>query len=538
MGRSSRVGPQPLAMPHLADMQGSYSQQLRVSHPEAAALCTAVQVSDVFMEHSLVTAFLAVPSALRPASVWAMSGEIPWQEADVPQWHSASQPLAPQASDSTTWYRQFASNFEDSLQGHVNAPGHRLPGVCRGRAKHTGPVLKAVPCVSVRASRPGEEQQRHDFLCSEVQLWFKQLRRLQSAVHALKAGKTATSAVVYRVSLWRSTVCARGFSAGFVDWWKNRPVKLVGSPLSFPSLIPSFVVCDILFQDFRCNYKALESWHIRHRTQVLAAQYSSVCDVLVKDLREPAPEQVDTLLIRKTFELEDADLQACCVRVASPVDLRGHSEWQLDGVPVPLTPRADGSLHVGSSVSFGLDSVLEQSQLLTDAADVISEFETLWTPRWGRHASDTEEEWSRITAFGRAFLPIQDTLRWRPSLVGSGFQLSNALSLGRPEARTHLPGRIFCTCLQSRSTTSWPFLVRLRPASVRGRTNFWSVRSSLCANRMVARIARFTDRSCFFQSFIGFGLAFGCAIRALAPCSGSAIATWSLTRDFTSCGLF
>ena len=195
----------------------------------------------------------------------------------------------------------------------------------------------------------------------------------------------------------QSVIGARGFKAGFLEWWKNRLVKLVGSPQTFPSLLPSFVVCELLFQDFRSNYKAFESWHIRHRSQVLAAQYSSACDVLVKDLREPAPEQVDTLVVRRTFELEDADPQCSSIRVEGPLDWRGHSEWQVDGTPV--------SLVVDPPVWVSLDSVLEQSQLLTEATDVIFEFEKLWTPRWGKHASDSEEEWSRITAFGCAFLP-------------------------------------------------------------------------------------------------------------------------------------
>ena len=389
----------------------------------------------------------------------------------------------------------------------MNAPGLRLPGVCRGRAKHTGPVLKAVPCVSVRASRPGEEQQRHDFLCSEVQLWFKQLRRLQSAVHALKAGKTATSAVVYRVSLWRSIVCARGFRAGFVDWWKSRPVQLVGSPLSFPSLIPSFAVCDILFQDFRCNYKAFESWHIRHRTQVLAAQYSSVCDVLVRDLREPAPEQVDTLLIRKAWRMQipgpavfgwprlwtcEATLSGNLMAFLFPSHRLPMARSMLDPQPPLVLTLCWHSL----SCSPTLLMLFLNSKLFGLHA--------------GANTPQTQTRSGRVSRHLAVPSCLQDILRWRPSPVGSGSPLSSALSPGRPEARTHLPGRTFCTCLPFRSNTSWPFLAKLRPANERGRTNSWPVRSLLCANR-TARIVRVTDRSCFFQSFIGFGLAFGLA---------------------------
>ena len=92
--------------PILPTCKGATVRDYVFLSPEAAALCTAVQVSNVFMEHSLVTAVLAVPSALKPVSVWPMPGEIPWQEVDVPQWHSSSQLPAPQASDSTIWYRQ------------------------------------------------------------------------------------------------------------------------------------------------------------------------------------------------------------------------------------------------------------------------------------------------------------------------------------------------------------------------------------------------------------------------------------------------
>ena len=75
------------------------------------------------------------------------------------------------------------------------------------KASLTSPVSKP--------SRQGEVQLRSDLVSSQVQLWFKQLRRLQSYKHAAVANKQTLDAEVYRLSLWAAIKKGRGFDGFF-----------------------------------------------------------------------------------------------------------------------------------------------------------------------------------------------------------------------------------------------------------------------------------------------------------------------------------
>ena len=186
----------------------------------------------------------------------------------------------------------------------------------------------------------------------------------------------------------------------------------MGCPLSFPQFLPDYATCCVLFADFRDNFRKYESWHIRQRQLVWAAHCKHVGDLLQMELRDPAPEQVDSLVVRRQPEIVAVDVPSRQLCLASPADDRGTSEWRLDGLPVQLTP-VDGCTYQLSGefatlVELSVDSELEQAQLLTSAPDLHQEFLELWAPRWGKHAHYTEADWTRIVEFGKAYLPRGD----------------------------------------------------------------------------------------------------------------------------------
>ena len=73
---------------------------------------------------------------------------------------------------------------------------------------------KPSPC-SCKASRAGEVSLISDTVGAAAPAWFKQLRRLQSYNHAIKAGLQHPAAVTYRIELWTSIKRARGFGQAF-----------------------------------------------------------------------------------------------------------------------------------------------------------------------------------------------------------------------------------------------------------------------------------------------------------------------------------
>ena len=144
-----------------------------------------------------------------------------------------------------------------------------------------------------------------NFLSREVKLWlkFKQLRRLQSLKHAVEAASPLPTAQAYRLELWRAILKAKGFASGFSAWYRHRPVQLQGSPPAWPCALPPRSVLCQLYEDFRINYRKFEQWNISQRVRVLDCRLEQSRDLLFKQLRAPAPDQVDTVTVHRTYSV-------------------------------------------------------------------------------------------------------------------------------------------------------------------------------------------------------------------------------------------
>ncbi|CAE7562454.1 unnamed protein product [Symbiodinium microadriaticum] len=384
--------------------KGSTQRDFIFLSPEAAALCESVRVCEIFAEHATVIAGLRL-TGVRRILAWPLPAEIPWQAVDVPAWHQACSEIQIDESCSTRWLHSFARGFEGSLQGFVTAvPGHQLPKRCHGRAGRLSPDTP--PSVHPPSpARPGEEAAHHDLLSLEVKRWYQQLRRLQSLDHALQAGNQSPSAVEHRLGLWRSILKAKGFKPDFGLWWPSRPVRLVGSPLHFPLAIPGASMCHLLFLDFRDNYRRFEAWNARQRRAILAEKYTHNRNLLFRDLRDPKPEQVDTLELRKSYAILAVDTSTCQAHLDKDIDQRGCSHWHLDGCPVQVTSVLGDVCCIPDCSEMHAEAELEQTIVLSSAEHVQSEFEKLWSSFWKRFACPNDQDWSRIAQFVRAFLP-------------------------------------------------------------------------------------------------------------------------------------
>ena len=374
--------------------------------PEAASLCTWVETRDVFAEHSTVIAALAM-EGVDSIRTWPQPSAIPWQHVDVRQWHASCTPVSADSPCSTKWVQQFSQHFEQSLDGHCTGiPGRCLPARCHGRGHTLRPKPASIVCPP-KPSRPGEESAFHSLLSLETKRWFQQLRRLQSLDQSLKAGKMSAAAVDYRLGLWASIKSARGFHLGFCAWWHQRAVRLQGSPPSVPVSVPDAVCAHLLFLDFRENYRRFEAWNVRQRSRILSERYEGSKTMLYRDLREPGPGKVDVLVLRKELAVLEVDESTSQIHVDAPVDTRGSSLWTLDGQPVDVNV-VSSQCCVVRGVSLSSATELEQVQTLSSVADLVSEFNAFWGPRWQRHADCAPEAWQRALDFAAAHLPTGD----------------------------------------------------------------------------------------------------------------------------------
>ena len=169
-------------------------------------LCSYVGTHDLFADHTTLFADFVVPEGASTFRTWPKPTSIPWEQIDMERWHQniAASPQPDFAEQtSTNFFAEWAQHWESALDGCVKThPEGRLLSNFRGRAVRTAPLEGPVAAPVAKPSRQGEVALRTDLISASVQLWFKQLRRLQSYKHAALANKVTLDAEVYRLNLW------------------------------------------------------------------------------------------------------------------------------------------------------------------------------------------------------------------------------------------------------------------------------------------------------------------------------------------------
>ncbi len=388
--------------------KGQTERDLVWLSPEAASICRAVTVRDVFREHSTISVGLSLSLTSSMVRVWPLPSKIPWSQVHDSWQSSEACPLDNDLDVDHRW-AQWANNWETSLDSYVvGQPGESLGAGQKGRLQRFAPTLRTSQVSCVKPGRAGDVQLRHDLIGTEVRLWFKQLRRLQSMVAATRCPKDTISAMTYRLELWSSILRASGFRGGFRHFWTfHRAVTLPESPTCLPSGPPDFPLAIAIFETFRSCFESLESWHIRQRTRLLRAKYDANHAAVFQDLRPPTRPQLDLLEVTHEYEILAVDVDTCQVHVNPPIDVRGCSRWLVDDVPVAILLDEDqpALCTIPSSDLISLNSTLIQYQTLTDTASIHDDLLTYWRKTWCALSEVDPAVWVRIVGFFRAFVP-------------------------------------------------------------------------------------------------------------------------------------
>ena len=394
------------AQPILPTCKGSTVRDFVWLSPEAAVLVQAVRVFDTFQEHSTVQVTLSLGEAPVPAFEWPLPAAIPWQDVCLQTWNESAAPASVHTGNSTASMRQLGISFERSLNGHVHGvPGKQLPTMCYGRSRRLSPQPLAPPVTAPRPSRQGEDVLRCDLLGAQIKRWFAQLRRIQSLANSVRAATATPSAIEHRVQLWRSILRAKGFQGGFQAWWRHRPVQFLDSPTSVGSGVPAAAAVDAMLHDFRSNFRKLEAWHVAQRAKVLRTKHEASRDALFKELREPAPEQVDVLVLQHVHSVLAVDSDTRAAHLDASPDTRGCSTWTVNDTAFEPS-LLDGNVCVPShGVTLHEDDEICQVQTLADVNSIHSEFVSFWSHSWQKHATTSPEHWQRFINFATAFLP-------------------------------------------------------------------------------------------------------------------------------------
>ena len=271
--------------------------------------------------------------------------------------------------------------------------------------------------------------------------WYKRLRRIQSLLHGLRKGSPSPPAWSYQAQCWSSIIRAPGFAPNFVSWWLLRPIKLQSSPLVLAGL-PSLRQMESIFDDFRLNFRHLESWHQRQAVKQSQLRKESSLKALFRDYRPDGPAPLDFLTRSCTGSIVAVDPPTGHVLIDSTGDvLSGH--WTLQNSPIRLYPvdaSAPDSLNrrwcaIESDILPIPGHTLTQSCPISLIPEIHTELLDFWKQRWQMIPAIPEEAWTRITDFVRAFVP-RLTLR-HDSLTAaslrSAFKSGRSLKTGGPD---------------------------------------------------------------------------------------------------------
>ena len=395
--------------------------------PEILPWISNVALWRIYPDNDMLLAGLRLPDLPRDSLQWHLPGHIPWSHVSFDKWtsnqdvgsvfpdyvwHVGGPRLSEPAEvpvlchfDTTRAFQEWSGRFEKAVSSCMAHATARADHSFFGRGKMTGPKLRRTQYAVPKHSRPGEVQQTCGFLNRAVARWFRQLRRLQSYMHAVKSAN-AEQNFLSRAALWNSILHAAGFDQGFASWWQHRPVKLQGTPHAIPRYPPDEVVAGLLYDDFSKNYRHFESWQLQKRRLSCQSKMMSSSKGLFAATRKPAKDTLDCLEDKIAQEISLVNPHECIVQVPVPFLTENVTYWTLQDQPAIVRLHPQG-YQVDSDYLLVDKQILACHVAVHDTATIHNRLIDLWSPRWNKHRDIPTSHWNHIVDFARAHLHFE-----------------------------------------------------------------------------------------------------------------------------------
>lgn len=195
-----------------------------------------------------------------------------------------------------------------------------------------------------------------------------------------------------------------------------RPHKLVGSPHTLPVDLPSVDLLELIFNDFRCNFRTFESWNLQQRRKTLSAVMRTDIRKAFQSLKEEAPTCPERFVHSTSAQIVDVDPVANLVHIDQPLCPSKQVTWTLDDVPVQVRALDHQLFEVRSSLPLMPGQELIMHSQLTCIADMQESLKSFWSARWQKYENISVDRWDRLIGFVRAYMP---TLQFQlPAITG------------------------------------------------------------------------------------------------------------------------
>ncbi|CAE7525471.1 Pol [Symbiodinium sp. CCMP2592] len=287
---------------------------------------------------------------------------------------------------------------------------HSLNRACGRAATKTAVPVKTRQC-PVHAGRNGECSPGYFGHDRTYAAWFRQLRRLQSLVHALRKHSPTDGAVEYRAGLWHSIISATGFRHGFRAWWPLRKIRQPSDPDTCPATLPALDLAQALLDSFQRNVAQFERDLQRDRRQAAAARRASNPSVIFQDLKKEQAQPVDTLVLKTVAVVSEVCHEDSHLKLKSETSWRSEQGFFLNGRPLEVF-HAEPDVVWASTEGVQAGDVVSQERPLASLHEVFQAFADEWQKRWLRHENVDPATWRALTE-GVA-LPALRSYPWRP----------------------------------------------------------------------------------------------------------------------------
>ena len=373
--------------------------------PEVIPWVVGMNSWDLFPDHTTIALQLKIPTVARQQPVWTQPAYVPWHLVDKLQWQQQDFAVRESSGTITQRYENFWRSYEESFAGFVRSPGKKLPGSCKGRGQRLHPEQRESQCPLTKPSRQGEVSMTSNFLGREVRKWFLQLRRIQSLCHAIRANKLTVDAQLYRASLWHAIREARGFSGSFQTWWPLRPTRLQGSPMYIPDTIPNIAVADLIFEDFQVNYRQLEAWHARRRKEILQIHLEEHTENLFALVRPQPKGALMHLENEKAACIIGVSDNKQMIHLDQDLPTGSNVTYLVEGIPASMTRLDECVYELQQCEAPEPGQEVVATEHYTTVPEIHRCLEEFWKKRWWIDTPPSKEEWTRVLAFGQAYLP-------------------------------------------------------------------------------------------------------------------------------------
>ena len=359
-----------------------------------------------FADHVILAAEFDFPVQPEPQQGWPQPERIPWQDVQWEAWRAQHFETIPiQKLNVNDAYSLICQTYENSFNGYLNTTDGLLPMGCKGRGQRAKPTKRANALPLLRPSRPGEVHQSSELLGRTPQKWFVQLRRIQSLLHGLRAGNDAATAQQYRAELWGAILRGRGFQGGFSTWWLERPVKLQGSPTRLPLTVPSLDWAVSIFRDFEANFRKMESWHQRHRHELLNTYFQEHQDRLFTLMKPEGKAPLQHLMEVQTTEILAISEDQQLIHIADEISPMPGTVYDIDGVQVEVQQIDGPVVALTHEVLFQQPSTFTAKTHFATPNAIIEKLEAFWKERWWKQNLPSHSDWNRMFAFAEQYLP-------------------------------------------------------------------------------------------------------------------------------------